>query len=233
MLNQSEILTTTQQYHYELSLLPRLNQEEERELRDSARAGNGQARSSLIENCLRYVTYIAARYRRYVHHDDYLDLVGMGNLAIVEHAEKALTMNNPYAYLFIVAKYTIIEYCMTHASLVTKSRDYDAPNPYTGSLDAPIDQNCDITLLDLLAAPEAEPAPADQDYTRLYEALDTLPEKYRQVLIRHYGLHGCQAESLYKMSQEMSANPGPKSCTAYLIEYRALARLRQHLETIA
>src|SRR6185437_7206419 len=77
MSNQSEILASTQQYHRELSLLPRLTQDDECELRDRARAGDELARSSLIENCLRYVTCIAACYKRYVHHDDYLDLVGV------------------------------------------------------------------------------------------------------------------------------------------------------------
>lgn len=231
MFNQSEILTSTQQYHCELSFLPRFTQEEERELRDRARAGDEQARSSLIENCLRYVAYISARYKRFVHHDDYLDLVGVGNLAVVEYAEKALAMDSPCAYLFTVAKYAIINYCMTHASLITKSRDYDAPDPYTGSLDTPIYQDSNTTLLDLLATPE--PTRAERDYTGLYEALDTLPERYRNVLIRHYGLCGHQAESLYEMSRAMSENPGPKSCAAYLIEYRALARLRQRLETTA
>ena len=89
MSSQTEILTNAQQYRYELSLLLRLTPEEERALRDQAREGDEQARDRLIENCLSYVAYIASRYKRYVHHDDYLDLVGVGNLAIVEHIEKA------------------------------------------------------------------------------------------------------------------------------------------------
>lgn len=233
MSNQLGILTNARQYHHELSLLPRLVPDEERELRNRARVGDEQARSSLVENCLRYVAYIAAHYKRYVHHDDYLDLVGVGNLAVVEYAEKALVMDSPCAYLFTVARYTIIDYCMTHASLITKSRDSDAPDPFVGSLDAPISQDGHTTLIELLVAPKAEQERVDRDYAWLYKALNTLSEKHRKVLIRHYGLNGSQTESLYKMSRAMSANPGPKSCSAYLIEYRALARLRRYFETIA
>ncbi len=227
MTTAPEILTSAQQYRHELSLLPRLTSEEERELRDRAREGDRQARARLIESCLRYMAFIAARYRRYVYHDDYLDLVGVGNLAVVENVEKALMMDNPCAYLSVIARLAIIDYCMTSASLIIKSRYTHTPDPYTGSLDAPIYQDCEATLLDQIAAPEQEQA--EQDYTQLYEAIDTLPEKHREVLTRHYGLYGRQAESLYEMSREMSANPGPKSSAAYLIEYRALARLRSQL----
>ena len=232
MTQQSDVLTSIQQYRYELSLLPRLTQEEERALKDRASAGDEQARAGLIENCLRYVAFIAAAYKRYVHHDDYLDLVGVGNLAVTEYAEKAFSTENPCAYLFAVAKYAIVEYCMTHASLITKSRYYHASDLYVGSLDAPIYQDSDTTPLDMLTAPQTEPEHTE-DYTQLYEALDILPEKQRHVLTRHYGLKGHPAESLYELSREMSANPGPKSSAAYLIEYRALARLRQCFEAIA
>lgn len=233
MLTQPEILTNVQQYRYELSLLPRLTQEEERVLTDQAREGDKQARDRLIEGCLRYITFIAARYKRYVHHDDYLDLVSVGNLAVVENVEKALTMDNPQAYLCVTAKLAIIEYCMTRASLITKSRYSNASDPSVSSLDAPVYQDSDISMLDLIAAPEAEPERKERDYTQLHKAISTLPEKYREVLTRHYGLYGRPAESLYGMSREMSACPGPKSSAAYLIEYRALARLRSRLESIA
>jgi RNA polymerase sigma factor (sigma-70 family) len=235
MTISSEVLTSAQQYRYELSLLPRLNQEQERELAGRARAGDAQARASVIESCLRYVAFIAARYKRYVHHDDYLDLVGVGNLAVVENVEKALTMDNPQAYLFVLARLAIVDYCVTRATLITKSRYTLAPDPSISSLDAPICQESDATMLDLIAAPEAEQKQEqeEQDYTSLYEALNILPERYREVLTRHYGLYGHPAESLYEMSRQLSAKPGPKSSAAYLIEYRALARLRSQLETTA
>lgn len=234
MFNQSEILTNVQQYRYELSCLPRLTSQEENEISTLARAGGEQARARLIENCLRYIAFIAARYKRYVHHDDYLDLVGVGNLAVVEHVEKALTVDNPHAYLFAVAKCEIITYCMTRASLITRSRYTPIAEMYVESLDAPLHRDGNVSLLDRLIATEAEPGQKgeESDYTDLYSALDALPERQREVLTRHYGLRGHPAESLYEMSRELTANPGPKSCVAYMIEYRALARLRQHLEAI-
>ena len=142
-------------------------------------------------------------------------------------------MDNPCAYLFTIAKVTIMSYCMEHTSLITKSRYSQQPNPSTGSLNTPIYPDSEIMLLDCLTAPEPEEESEAQDYTRLYQALDTLPERDREVLTRHYGLQGRPAESLYQLSREISANPGPKSSAAYLIEYRALARLRRQFGSIA
>ena len=78
-------------------------------------------------------------------------MVSVGNLAIVERLDKALTVNDPLAYLYCVAKLAMRSYCYTHSQLITQVRG--RPFVWVGSLEAPL---CDHKgcLADLLVAPE-------------------------------------------------------------------------------
>jgi len=192
--------------------------EKEWEIIRRAQEGNKEARTALMKSCLNYVGCIAAWHARYVFHDEYLDLVGIGNAEVVERFDEALTMENPGAYLRGRAKYAIIYYCFNRSSLI--------PTPWFArkrfsitSLDNPV-------YSDTLSQ---EPVVAEEqtDYSLLYEALEQLPSRYREVLIKHYGLYGRPVESLYQMSRQMSTSV--KGSMAYLIEYRALKLLRELL----
>ena len=90
-------MSSVEQYRSEVLRLPRLTRSEESELVCRARNGDTQAKEALIQSCLGYVASVAYRYVCYMQHDDYLDLVSVGNLAIVECFEKALTVDNPAA----------------------------------------------------------------------------------------------------------------------------------------
>ena len=104
-MTPADIPTIEELYRSEVRQLPRLTAEDEQELVRRARAGDADARSDLITSCLNYVGFMAARYKYYVNHDDYLDLVGIGNLAVVEHLDRSLLRDNPCAYLRGVVKY--------------------------------------------------------------------------------------------------------------------------------
>ncbi len=227
---QPELLTSVQMYRNSVFSLPHLNEEQEQEIIKRARQGEQQARLELMESCLRYVMKVAATFTCYLYYDTYLDLVGVGNLAVVEHVDKALNANNPCGYLRAVAKHAIERYCFTYASLITKT------NPrvvQVERLDTPIYDESETTLADVSKGQEPQPELARGDYARLYQALDQLPETYQQVLARHYGLHDQPSESLYEISRDISKKPGPKSCAAYLREYRALRRLRKEFELVS
>jgi hypothetical protein len=120
MADQENVLTSLQQYRSEVLRLPRLTDSEERDLEQRARLGDEQARQLLIESSLQYVARIAWRYLCYVRQDDYLDLVSVGNLAVVEGITKALTTTKPCAYLRAVAWYAIRRYSLAHSSLVAR-----------------------------------------------------------------------------------------------------------------
>lgn len=81
--DQEIVLTSLQQYRSEVLSLPRLSASEERDLEQRVRQGDREARKQLVEVGLRYVAGIAWRYLCYVPQDDYLELVSVGNTAVV------------------------------------------------------------------------------------------------------------------------------------------------------
>ena len=206
--DQEVMLTSVEQYRSEVLRLPRLTQSQERDLVSRARAGDEQAKGALIESCLRYVASVAWRYARYLRHDDYLDLVGVGNVAIVECVGKALAVDNPVAYLRGVAKMAMKHYCFKHAGMITRGPYQDAVQ--VGSLDAPYGDS-DVCYADVLPAPTPEPAKEQKqeqpNYDALYQAINVLTEKQRHVIMRHFGLDGEAPQSLGTISQQLSANP--------------------------
>jgi len=199
-------------------LYPRLTVEKEWELIRRAREGNNEARTALIKSCLNYVGCIAAWHARYARSDEYLDLVGIGNTAVVERFDEALTKINPSGFLRACAKYAIIYHCFNRTSLI--------PTPWVArkrititSLENPLySDKLSIETTEVLEQP---------DYSYLYEALEKLPQHFQDVLIKRYGLYGRPVESLYQLSRQMSKSA--KGSKAYLIEYRALKLLRKLL----
>ena len=214
-----ELLTSEEQYRSITKHLPRFTREQEADLIQRARTGDSAAREELIISCLNYVGFIANWCARFVYHDDYLDLVGIGNLVIVENLDKALAKDNPCGYLRKIVKCTVVTYCLTHASLVT--RPVKSEPTYTVSFDTPVYAN---TL-------SQEPVVVSEkaDYTLLYQALERLPQAYQEVLARYYGLYDKPVESLYAHSR--STNKNVKGTVAYNTKDRALRRLRILLTT--
>ena len=202
--DQEVMLTSVEQYRSEVLRLPRLTQSQECDLVSRARSGDELAKGALIESCLRYVASIAWRYARYLRHDDYLDLVGVGNLAIVECVEKALAVNNPAAYLRGVAKLAMKLYCFKHAGLITRGPYQDAVQ--VGSLDTPYGDS-NACYADVLPTPTPESEMEQPNYEVLYQAINVLTEKQRYVILRHLGLDGNASESLGTISHRLSANP--------------------------
>jgi len=224
MLNGHDIvMTSVEQYLSELASLPVLSLDEEAELVRRARLGDEQAKEALLHSCLRYVAYVTSRYTCYLEHEEYLDLVSIGNLAIVECLEKALNVDNPVAYLYGVAKLAIRSYCYTHSQLITQVRG--RPMVWTDSLDAPM-CNGKGCLADLLVAPVHTPRKSQSEFARLYAAIDTLTPKQQYVILRFYGLDGDAPESMASISRRLSPT-NPKVTIArnrYNIAIRSLRR---------
>ena len=224
MLSDQEFtLTSVEQYLSEVASLPILSRGEEAELVRRARLGERQAREALLQGCLRYVAFVASRYACYMEHDAYLDLVSVGNLAIVERLEKALTVDNPVAYLYGVAKLAIRSYCNTHSQLMTQVRG--KPMVWVDSLDAPL-CNGKSCLADCLVAQEQAPQLEPSDFACLYAAINALTPKQRYVIVRHYGLDGDAPEPIASISRRLSPT-NPKVTIArnrYNIAIRSLRR---------
>jgi len=203
--DQEVMLSSVEQYRSEVLRLPRLTRSEECELVRLARSGDEQAKETLLQSCLRYVASVAYRYTCYAQHDEYLDLVSVGNLAIVECLEKALTVDNPVAYLLGVAKLAVKAYCCKHSGLITHQRGQ--PFVWVDSLDAPLGngQGC---LAEMLSAPTHEPQQEPGDFASLYQAISALTPKQRYVIQRYFGLDGNAPEPIAVISRRLShANP--------------------------
>ena len=84
MLSDQEFtLSSVEQYLSDIASLPVLSRDEEAELVRRACSGERQAKEALLQSCLRYVAFITSRYSCYLEHEEYLDLVSVGNLALV------------------------------------------------------------------------------------------------------------------------------------------------------
>jgi DNA-directed RNA polymerase sigma subunit (sigma70/sigma32) len=223
--DQDVVLSSVEQYFNELAGLPVLSRDEEADLVRRARQGDKQAREDLLHSCLRYVASVTSRYSCYLEHEDYLDLVSIGNLAIVERLDKALSVENPVAYLYGVAKLAIRSYCYTHSQLITQVRG--RPMVWTDSLDAPL---CDRKgcLADTLVAQQQLPQQEHSDHGRLYEAIIALTPKQRYVIQRFYGLDGDAPESMASISRRLSPI-NPKVTIARNRYNNAIMSLRRKL----
>jgi DNA-directed RNA polymerase specialized sigma24 family protein len=102
------------------------------------------------------------------------DLAQVGCLEALEAMHKGRKGDNMVAYLVGVARFAMLRYCGQHRSLITtprKAQGYYEPLAVL-SLDAPLSDASDQTLLDVLAADDGD----DDAYTAAYDAyLDSLP----------------------------------------------------------
>lgn len=188
-LEEVPILSNYEQYAIEMHKISRLTDEEERVAVQQARNGDLEARNTLLITCLPVIVHIASRYYVHVPHEDILDLVGVGNLAITEKFDLALTKEKPVPYLFAVADREISNYCLyrarpmpmknpTHLDLSTL--------PPVISLDAPL--RGEDGKFRQVAAPEQKVPDADKPALKMVrQALGELIEKQREVVEMRHG----------------------------------------------
>jgi RNA polymerase sigma factor (sigma-70 family) len=239
-----ELLTNEEAYSKDVGEHPRLSDEEEERLVAQARLGNKQARETLILDALSYVMKVAHKYARICGAHgrwrvEYLDLVQVGNVTLVECMDKALAHACPAGYLRRAALGEIVKYCMKHGSPIASPSQrggHILPMKEVESLDKPLgpgNEEDAHTLADLLVATEPEKR-SERDFSTLYQALAGLTEKQRYVVTHHYGLDGAP-QDLFTLSCEMRAQAGKpfkdSANEAYDVCERALNRLRDLLSS--
>lgn len=189
---------------------PKVNtwpQELQDELIERARAGDQEARELLICSCLSFVFYRAWRYKDELRHDDPMDLVSVGNLAMLEVLDKALYADNPIKYLISYGAYAIAHYVYHDSPMIKRDKHRNIVTP-VASLDAELGQT-DLTYNDVLGMIDEVNLLSDSDdknYADLYQALDRLTEKQRYVVMKHFGLGDAPAP-LAEVGRQMAIKP--------------------------
>jgi len=201
-------LTANTLYTAEVARLPKLTILEEQNLVAHAHMGDAEARQQIIVSCLHYALGKArVIYNlRQLTHDDLLDLAQVGNLAMLEDFERALQRNNPLSYLRGIARRAITLYCAYRSSLISKPASLTQEQREkrglvtVESLDTPLSIDGTLIRLDFVEAPVSDPAtlleqeehPEERRERNmvLYQALEMLSPRERQVLTLRFGLDG-------------------------------------------
>jgi RNA polymerase sigma factor (sigma-70 family) len=229
-------------YTRDLQQYPDLPMVRKLELEQLARQGNEQAKHEIIESALRYTARVAAfyysAYGHFLHHDSYLDLVQIANLAMLETFERALKADSINGYLRGTVKRVIRQHCLYRSGMIAtpKHEEWIAKAPRIESLDAMIGET-EWTYHDVVAAfteveEEDEQGTASRSHKalddRLHQRVATLTEKQREVVVRHYGLDGEIPEPLYTISKRL----GLGATGAFGRLKLALKKLRRELKDV-
>ncbi len=205
--------------------------EQQRPLIDRARAGDRPAREQIILSCLKPVRREAYRVARF-HDMDAMDVLEVGNLALVEWVDRALSRPCPFGYLLTAAYRAMRTYCKQYGHSLIKTplaTDGSAlPAIAIDSLDCPIGPDQDITLAEVLSEP-AQVEQVERDYTPLYQALEQLAPAQRHVLIRLYGLYDTLPQTVAELAAERGENSKQHRNAVMATESYAYARLRAAL----
>lgn len=208
-----------------------LTDEQLRAFERQARNGDARARETLILHCVGYIARIAGHLGRlYQCADGYLELVAVGNLAVVERVDRALAEAAvPTRYLCAVAKWKIRWHCLFRGLITLPENDsYLQHRASVSSIDA----LREMSHFDIEAPSDTTNANQEEDAALilygplraiLLSLVEKLPSTQRHVIVRHYGLDGNPPETLADINKRMSKSGG---YTAHNYFYRALQELR-------
>jgi RNA polymerase sigma factor (sigma-70 family) len=206
-------------YHRDISRFRTLSAEEEQELLKQVKLGDEQARKTLIESNLRLVTKIARQYRR--PKIELLDLIQEGNIGLIEAVDK---FDAEIGYRF--STYAVW-------SIRKAIQEFLGEENTIESLDSIIeDEGEEVFLSDMikdaetiLGGPSCEIIDAQleqiEEQQRIFERLDTIPEREREVLMMVYGFNG-KPMSLQDIADQLGMSHERVRC----IKNTALERLK-------
>lgn len=206
-------------YHRDISRFRTLSAEEEQELLKQVKLGDEQARKTLIESNLRLVTKIARQYRR--PKIELLDLIQEGNIGLIEAVDK---FDAEMGYRF--STYAVW-------SIRKAIQEFLGEENTIESLDSIIeDEGEEVFLSDMiedaetiLGGPSCEIIDAQleqiEEQQRIFERLDTIPEREREVLMMLYGFKD-KPMSLQDIADQLGMSHERVRC----IKNTALERLK-------
>lgn len=206
-------------YHRDISRFRTLSAEEEQELLKQVKLGDEQARKTLIESNLRLVTKIARQYRR--PKIELLDLIQEGNIGLIEAVDK---FEAEMGYRF--STYAVW-------SIRKAIQEFLGEENTIESLDSIIEDDGEEVFLSdmikdaetILGGPSCEIIDAQleqiEEQQRIFERLDTIPKREREVLMMLYGFKG-KPMSLQDIADQLGMSHERVRC----IKNTALERLK-------
>jgi RNA polymerase sigma factor (sigma-70 family) len=228
-------LSSRSLYSYELNFVPfrHLYSNEYDRLVDRARQGDEQAREEMILLCLRHVAKVAHTFYQTLDHgkDDLSDLIALGNLALVERLDYALTKDQPFPVLYGAAESEIRVHCRYHSDLIDlPEHSYIVDRgPTMMSLDEPVEDGYYSEIVDQYLASATLSGISQKNFLvdALDGALDTvLTPIEREVVQLKYGLRDGQ-EPLPHHAIARKMGIGQTSSQRY--HWRAISKLRRHM----
>ncbi len=219
-LNRLHDLSGSTLYSAELKRLPLLSRVEQHPLVTQARRGDQNAKDALVIHCLHWTVRKAARIYRQYHprHLDLMDLVGVGNVEIMEKFDRALEKPDPVTFLLSSAAYEMQSHVGTNDSVIIKPR-YGRekmqrldPVPATiVSLEAPSPEG-EHPLVETLAAEQHVPQDAGRRRQKrtnaiLHQAVNELSPTLRRAVVELYGLFGQPARTKKDLAKAARITP--------------------------
>jgi RNA polymerase sigma factor (sigma-70 family) len=206
-------------YYREISKFHTLRLEEEQDLLKLVKQGDEQARKILIESNLRLVTNIARKYRR--PNVELLDLIQEGNIGLIEAVDK---FDADMGYRFSTFAVWNIRKSI---------QEFLGEENTIESLDSIIEDDGEEVFLSdmikdaetILGGPSCEIIDAQleqiEEQQRIFERLDTIPEREREVLMMLYGFKD-KPMSLQAIADQLGMSHERVRC----IKNTALERLK-------
>ncbi len=218
VLNRMDDISGPALYSAETKRLPHIAKPDQQPIIDAARKGDKDARDALIVNCLNWTMARAARMYKALRpaHLDVMDVVGVGNVELMERLDKALTLEDPIAYLLTCVSLEMQSYCANKNPLIQRPRMNNErrthldPVPATSvSLERPFEKGGTRSYADVLPAAD-QPLISDEEHERhhdrrfavLHDAVRQLSPHRRNAIIHSYGFFGETAKTKEDIAQQ-------------------------------
>lgn len=203
------------------SFPPPLSKERERELFLKARAGDSDARNTLIEHNLRLVAHIVKKY--YLSYRDQEDLISVGTVGLIK-AIDSFDVENGARFATYAGK------CLQNEILMYFRAQ--KKHAMETSINEPVDVDKEgnpLTYLDILSDDEdiIETLDTKLKHSKVYRAVrEVLDEREKTVIVLRYGL---TEDGRVYAQREVAARMGISRSYVSRIEKAALEKIKKYV----
>ena len=202
------------------TLPPPLSRDEESELISKLEQGDEAVKSKLIERNLRLVVYIARRFENTGVGIE--DLISIGTIGLI----KAINTYQPAKNIKLA---TYASRCIENEILMHLRKTANLKSEV--SFDEPLNTDWDgneLLLSDILGTESdlvMKPIEADVDRKLLFDALEKLDDRERQIITMRFGLDGQQERT----QKEVADRLGISQSYISRLEKRIISRLKREI----